>query len=204
MMIDVRSNETVLKTAGTWKDRKDLREFMTDRTWHYHDMNDHVLRTRSCVLRRFWRVQIFDKNGRRVNISSIAMTALVVSKVTFSFAMTVMDKVEGDNGRDPWMGRWREKSGIKNRSVHVNLNQRSTNKRTKTQPGNGGFSKETNDVHYAMHKLDLYWRFRRSRMDVRKYKYPVCYIPCVVSWYMFWCSRFYKNEWNIRKTRFEN
>ena len=52
-VIDDRSNEPVLMTAGSWMDQKDSMEFMTGRTLQYHGMNDYALRTRS-VLHRFW------------------------------------------------------------------------------------------------------------------------------------------------------
>ena len=70
---------------------------MNGRTWPHHGMSDYALRTRSSVLHRFWRDHISDKNSRRGNIPPYARAPLVVPKATFSFAMTVMDKVEGWN-----------------------------------------------------------------------------------------------------------
>ena len=58
---------------------------------------DFALRTSSSVLHRFWRDHISYKNGRRGNIPPNAMAARAIPKATFSFAMTVMDKVEGWN-----------------------------------------------------------------------------------------------------------
>ena len=63
MVIDDRSNEPVLMTAGTWKDRKDSMEFMTVRTCKNHGMDDCALRTRSSVLHRSWRDHISDKTA---------------------------------------------------------------------------------------------------------------------------------------------
>ena len=50
IVIDGRSNEPVLMTAGTWKDRKDSMEFSAGRTWHYHGMVDksHILLRDDC------------------------------------------------------------------------------------------------------------------------------------------------------------
>ena len=59
-------------------------------------------------------------------------------------------------------------------SQHVDLHQRSADKRTNIQHRKGGVPEETNDVHYAMHKLGLCRRSRRSRMGVRKHNYPAC------------------------------
>ena len=103
MVIDDRSNEPVLVTARTWKDRKDSMEVMSGRTLRYHGMNHKAMRTRTSVLHRSWRDHIVDKNGRRGNIPPHAMAALAVPKATFSFAMTAMDKVEGWNDEE-WVG----------------------------------------------------------------------------------------------------
>ena len=97
MVIDDHSNEPVLKTAETWKEREDSMEFMTGKTWHYHGMNDYVLRTRSCVLHKFWRDHISDQNGPRGDIPPNPLAALALPQATFSFAMAVMDNVEGWN-----------------------------------------------------------------------------------------------------------
>ena len=67
MVIDDRSNEPVLMTAGTWRDRKDSMEVMTGRAWHYRGINHKAMRTRTSVLHKFWRDHISDKNGRRGN-----------------------------------------------------------------------------------------------------------------------------------------
>ena len=67
-------------------------EVMTGRTWNYHGMNHKALRKRTFVLHRFWRDHISEKNGRRGNIPP---NVLAVPKTTFSYAMTVMDKVGG-------------------------------------------------------------------------------------------------------------
>ena len=58
--------------------------------------------------------------------------------------------------------------------MHVDLHQSNADQRTNTQPGNGGAPEETNDVHYAMHKLGLCWHFRGSRMGVKKHYLPAC------------------------------
>ena len=97
MVIDDHPDEPVLVTARTWKDRKDSMELMAGRTWHYHGMVNFALRTRTSVLQRFWRDHISDKDGRRDNVPPNALAALAMPKATFSFAITVMDKVEGWN-----------------------------------------------------------------------------------------------------------
>ena len=54
------------------------------------------------MLHRFWRDHISNKNVRRGNIPPYALAPLAVPRATFSFAMTVMDKVEGLN-EDKWV-----------------------------------------------------------------------------------------------------
>ena len=100
--------------------------------------------------------------------------------------------------------------------MHVDLHQRSADKRTSTQPGKGGVPEETDDVHYAVHKLGLCWYFRWSRVGVRKHKCPACgrsdghgtglrdwYSVCgtVVHVMVFSTNKF---ESNMGKTRYKN
>ena len=63
-------------------------------------MNHKAMRTRTSVLHKFSLDHISDKNGRRGNIPP---NALAVPKTTFSFAMTVPDKV-GRWNEEEWMG----------------------------------------------------------------------------------------------------
>ena len=102
-MVDDHPTQMILLKSETWKERKDSTESSNVRTWRYHGMNDYALRTRSSVLHRFWRDHISDKHCRRGNIPSYAQAPLSVPKATFSFAMTVMDKMEGWN-EEEWVG----------------------------------------------------------------------------------------------------
>ena len=94
MVIDTRNKKLELLIAKTWKERKDSMEIMTSRTWHYHRMDHKAMRTQTFVLQKFWRDHISEKNGRGGNIPP---NALSVPKTLFSYAMTVVDKVEGWN-----------------------------------------------------------------------------------------------------------
>ena len=70
----------------------------SNRTWRYHGMNAHAMKRRSSVLNRFWRKHISDKNGRRGDMPPYVkrpFEAAAVPKVTFSFAVAVMDKMKG-------------------------------------------------------------------------------------------------------------
>ena len=96
-MIDDHLSQPITVTAETWKEKKDSMEYSNYRTWHYHGMNDYALRTRSSVLHKFWSDHISDKNGRRGNIPPYARAPLAAPKATLSFAITVMDKMEGWN-----------------------------------------------------------------------------------------------------------
>ena len=102
-MIDDHSTQPITVTTETWKERKDSMEYSNGRTWRYHGMHDHALKARSSVLHGFWRDHTSDKNGRRGNVPPYARAPLAVPKATFSFAMTVMDKVDGWN-EEEWVG----------------------------------------------------------------------------------------------------
>ena len=115
-VIDDHPTQPISMTAETWKEKKDSMEYLNDRTWRFHAITDYVLRTGSSVLHRFWRDHISDQNGRRSNIPPYAQAPFAaVPKATFSFAMTVMDKVEG----------WNEEKvgGVKIRCERVDLHQ---------------------------------------------------------------------------------
>ena len=62
------------------------------------------MKIRTSVLNRFWRNHISDKNGLRSNMPPFVQRPFAaVPKATFSFAMAVMDKVEGWNDEE-WVG----------------------------------------------------------------------------------------------------
>ena len=100
----VRSGQPYTVTIETWKERKESMEHLNDRTWCYHGMNADVMKIRSSVLNSFWREHISDQNGRRGNIPPYAQAPFAaVPRATISFAMTVMDKLEGWND-EKWVG----------------------------------------------------------------------------------------------------
>ena len=102
-MIDDHPTQPISMTAETWTERKDSMEYSNGVTWRYHGVNGYALKTRSSVLHRFWRDHISDKNGRRGDVPPQAWAPLAVPKATFSFVMTVVDKVEGWN-EERWVG----------------------------------------------------------------------------------------------------
>ena len=57
-------------TMEKWKERKDLMEYLNDRTWPYHGMSVYAMKIRSSVLNRFWRDHISDKYGLRGDMST--------------------------------------------------------------------------------------------------------------------------------------
>ena len=118
--------------------------------------------------------------------------ANIQSKSVFSSAMTIMDAIHG------WEG-WREKRPIKSCRTHVELHLRSVDKRKSTQPGKGGgVPEETNDVHYATHKLVFGGTFadhewvpestiaqHAEEMTGMEMNNEIG-IPCVLQWCMLW------------------
>ena len=83
--------------------------------------------------------------------------------------------------------------------MHVDLHQRSADKRRNTPLGKGGVPEETYDVHYAMHKLVCAGAFddhewvsestitQQEEVMGMELDYEIG-IPCVVRWCMLWFS----------------
>ena len=92
LVIGTRNNELELINARTCRARKGLMEVLTGRTWPYHGMDHSALKTQECVLRKFWLEHVSDRSGRR---DEIPPNTLAVPKTVFSYAMTIMDKVDG-------------------------------------------------------------------------------------------------------------
>ena len=71
-------------------------EYSNERTWSYHSMSLYAMKMRTSVLNSFWKDHISDKDGLRGDMSPYTRRLFAaVPEATFSFAMTVMDKVEG-------------------------------------------------------------------------------------------------------------
>ena len=89
-------------TKVKWKDRKDLMEYLNERTGPYHGISAYVMKIRTSVLNKFWKDHISDKYGLRGDRQPyVRRPFTAVPKATFSFAMTVMEKVGRWNG-----GKW--------------------------------------------------------------------------------------------------
>ena len=81
-------------------------EHLTDRTWPYHGMSPHAMKVRTSVLNKFWKHHISDKYGLVGDTSPyVRRPFAAVPKASFSFAMAVMDKVEGRND-EKWVGSY--------------------------------------------------------------------------------------------------
>ena len=120
------------------------------RSWTECENSPRTIELIEYVLREFCEIFV---DGRPSCRDACFKHAKVQPKAVFSCAMAIMDAIQG------WQDE-EKKSGIKIRSMHVDLLHRSADKRTNTQPGNGGGPEETNDVHYAVHELGLCWCFR--------------------------------------------
>ena len=93
-------------TLEKWKERKDQMEHLNDRTWPYHGMSPDALEVRTSVLNKFWKDHISDKYGLGGDTSPyVRRPFAAVPKASFSFAMAVMDKVEGWN-EEKWVGSY--------------------------------------------------------------------------------------------------
>ena len=107
-------------TMEKWKERKDLMEYVNDRTWPYHSVSAYAMKIRTSVLNRFWSKHITDQNGLRGDRPPCVKyhgrwPFAAVPKATFSFAMAVMETGERMEGR--------KVGGVVLRCVHVDPNQ---------------------------------------------------------------------------------
>ena len=95
-MIGSQNNEPEPTDVRTWRARKGLMDVMRP----YHGMDHKAKKTREYVLQKFWKDCVTDKFGRR---DQIPPNAREVPKSVFSYAMTVLDKVERWN-EENWVG----------------------------------------------------------------------------------------------------
>ena len=104
-VIDDHPTQPNSMTLEKWKERKDLMEFLNDRTWPYRSMNAYAMKIRTSVLNKFWRKHISDKNGLRGDMPPYVKNLgrrpfAAVPKATFSFAMAELDKMR------KWVGSY--------------------------------------------------------------------------------------------------
>ena len=105
-VIDDHPTQPNSKTMEKWKERKELMEYLNDKIWPYHGMSVCAMKIWTTVLNRFWREHISDKDGLRGDTSPyVQRPSAAVPKATFSFALAVMDKVEGWN-EEKWVGSY--------------------------------------------------------------------------------------------------
>ena len=111
-MIDEHPTVPNSMTMEKRKERKDLMEYQNDRTWPHHGMSAHAMKIMTSVLNKFWKDHMSDKYGLGGDMPPyVRRLFAAVPKATVSFAMTVMDKVEG----------WSEEKRVG--SHHVDLHQ---------------------------------------------------------------------------------
>ena len=73
------------------------------RTWPCHGMSPHAMEVRASVLNKFWKDSSSDKYGLGGDTPLyVRRPFAAVPKTTFSYAMAVMDKVEG--WKEQWVG----------------------------------------------------------------------------------------------------
>ena len=86
-------------TLEKCKARKEVMESLNDRSGANHGMSAYARKIRRSVLNRYWQRHISDKNGicydmlPYVKRRSDRRLHAAVPQATFSFAMTLMDKV---------------------------------------------------------------------------------------------------------------
>ena len=105
-VIDDHPNRPSSITLEKWKEMKDQMEHLNDRTWPYHGMSPYVMKVRASVLNKFWRDHVSDKyDFGGDTVPYVRRSFAAVPKATFSYAMAVMDKVEGWK-EEQWVGSY--------------------------------------------------------------------------------------------------
>ena len=105
-MIDVHPTRPNPMTLEKRKERKDQMEYLNDRTWPYHGMSPYAMKIRTAVPNKFWKYHISDKYGLGGDTSPYVRRPIAaVPKATFSFAVAVMDRVEGWK-EEKWVGSY--------------------------------------------------------------------------------------------------
>ena len=94
IVIGTHNNVPVPTSATTWRARKGVLEVMTGRTWPDPGLCHKAGNMGVYALLRFWQDYVADKFGRR---EAILPNTLALPKSVFSYAVTVMNKVEGWN-----------------------------------------------------------------------------------------------------------
>ena len=93
-------NQPCSLTMDKWKERKEEVESLNDRGWAHQGMSAYAGKNRTSVLNRYWQRHISDKNGicmicRLMLKGPMAGNCTQRSKATFTYALTLMDKVGG-------------------------------------------------------------------------------------------------------------
>ena len=105
-VIDDHPNRPSSITLEKWKEIKDQMKYLNDRTGPYHGMSPHATKVRASVLNTFWRDHISDKYGFGGDtVPYVRRPFAAVPKPTLSYAMAVMDKVEGWK-EENWVGSY--------------------------------------------------------------------------------------------------
>ena len=96
-VIGDQHNQSCSLTMDEWKKRKEETESLNDRGWTHQGMSAYARKNRTSVLNRYWQRHISDKRpyGRCLHAA--------VAFGTFTYALTLMDKVEGWSD-EKWIG----------------------------------------------------------------------------------------------------
>ena len=78
-------------------------EYLNDRTCPYQGMSPYAMKIRTSMLCKFWKDRISDKYGLGGDTSPYVRRLFGAVPKATSFAMAVMDKVEGWN-EEKWVG----------------------------------------------------------------------------------------------------
>ena len=121
------------KIEREWKSRKNNMEKASRRSWTANEISPRAMQLREHTVKEFLEIFVDD---RHFGADAFFRHGRVLLR-------------NDDNGQDPGMGGRRKMGGIQICHVHVDLHQKSIDKKRNIKSSNGGVFEEANVVHYA-------------------------------------------------------
>ena len=101
-VIGTQANVLAPVNSVVWRAKKGQFEVVTERTWPNHEWSKRGRHTREYVWNELWQIVVGDRPVRKEVIHTQTNAQ---SKKVFSYAMTVMDKIDGwEEGEEKMVG----------------------------------------------------------------------------------------------------
>ena len=163
---DVVGKICVLKCAKIerlWKSRKSKMEKASRWSWTENEISPRAMQVREYTLKEFWDIFVDD---RPFGAEQFFRHVNVQSKAVFSYAMILMDKINGWEDEEKWVGS-------KFATCMWIYTRRALTKEEIPIPAVEEYLKKRMLSIILLHELGLYWNLRRSRVGVRRHNFPI-------------------------------